>query len=253
MFDSAFERSQRIAFLDLPPTLQPCAVAASAPPSDHARAATFSGLIYLSLVAATAALSSLASPPVLIHPQPPPPGPTIIYEPSSYRVTLSQPAATRGTAGGNESTSTTQPTPPSEAPPTEAPAGLPTENHQMDTPAGSGTGTGASGTAPQGTPVLGTGVGPVIHDFTSVGLAVLRQVDPVYPDFARKARIQGPVVLLMTVDEQGRPIQVQVLEGHAVFHEAAKQAARQWRFEPALMNGLPVTAAFRLTLKFTLR
>ncbi len=253
MFHFAFERGQRPAFLDLPPTLQPCAVAASAPASDHVRAATFSGLIYLSLVAATVALSSLASPPILIHPQPPPPGPTIVYEAPSYRVTLPQPVTTRGMAGGNESLSATHPTPASEAPPTEAPAGLPTENHQMDPPAGSGTGTGASGPAPQGTPVLGSGVGPAIHDFTSVGLAVLRQVDPVYPDFARRARIQGPVVLLMTVDEQGRPIQVQVLEGHSVFHEAAKQAARQWRFEPARMNGLPVSAAFRLTLKFTLR
>jgi protein TonB len=100
---------------------------------------------------------------------------------------------------------------------------------------------------------LGAGTGPVIHDFTSVGLAVLHRVDPVYLDFARQARIQGPVVLMMTVDEQGRPIQVQVLEGHAVFHEAAKQAARQWRFEPARMNGQPVSAAFRLTLKFSLR
>jgi len=86
-----------------------------------------------------------------------------------------------------------------------------------------------------------------------VGLAVLRQVDPVYPEFARRARIQGPVVLMMTIDEQGQPIQVQVLEGHPAFHDAARQAARQWRFEPAHVNGRPVMASFRLTLKFTLR
>ena len=93
----------------------------------------------------------------------------------------------------------------------------------------------------------------MVHDFTTVGLAVLRQVDPVYPEFARRARIQGPVVLLMTVDEQGQPIQVQVLEGHPVFREAATQAARQWRFEPARVDGRPVAASFRLTLKFSLR
>jgi protein TonB len=98
-----------------------------------------------------------------------------------------------------------------------------------------------------------TGNGPIVHDFTATGLAVLRQVDPVYPDFARKARIQGPVVLMMTVDERGLPIQVQVLEGHPVFHEAALLAARQWRFEPARMDGRPVLATFRLTLKFSLR
>jgi protein TonB len=84
-------------------------------------------------------------------------------------------------------------------------------------------------------------------------LAVLRQVDPAYPDFARRARVQGTVVLLMTVDEAGRPLRVQVLEGHPVFHEAAVQAARQWRFEPARVDGQAVSAAFRLTLKFSLR
>jgi protein TonB len=82
---------------------------------------------------------------------------------------------------------------------------------------------------------------------------VLRQVEPTYPDFARRARIQGTVVLLMTVDELGQPLRVQVLEGHPVFHETAVQAARQWRFEPARVDGRPVSASFRLTLKFTMR
>jgi len=252
MFHVAFPRGQGPAYADLPPTLQPHAIAASAPPADHLRTALLSGLIYFSLVAAVVALSSLAPPPTLVHPPLPPAGPTVVVEPPTYRVVLPQPAPTGGVARGNESIPTAQPTPPSQAPPTEAPAGLPIGDRSLDPPAGSGSGTAVPGaTAPSGTPTVGTG--PVIHDFTSVGLAVLRQVDPIYPDFARRARIQGPVVLMMTVDEQGRPIQVQVLEGHPVFHEAAKQAARQWRFEPARMNGQPVSAAFRLTLKFSLR
>lgn len=252
MFHVAFPRGQGPAYADLPPTLQPHVIAASAPPADHLRTVLLSGLIYFSLVAAVVALSSLAPPPILVQPQLPPGGPTIVVEPPTYRVVLPQPAVMSGMARGNESVPATQPTPPSQAPPTEAPAGLPTEDHRLDPPEGSGPGTAAPGaTAPPGPPTMGSG--PVIHDFTSVGLAVLRQVDPIYPDFARRARIQGPVVLMMTVDEQGRPIQVQVLEGHPVFHEAAKQAARQWRFEPARMNGQPVSAAFRLTLKFSLR
>jgi protein TonB len=96
-------------------------------------------------------------------------------------------------------------------------------------------------------------MGSAVHDVTSAGLGVLRQVDPAYPDFARRARIQGTVVLLMTVDELGQPLRVQVLEGHPVFHEAAVQAARQWRFEPARVEGRSVSATFRLTLKFSLR
>jgi len=252
MFHVAFPRGQGPAYADLPPTLQPHAIAASAPPADHLRTVLLSGLIYFSLAAAVVALSSLAPPPVLVPPAPPPEGPTIVYERPSYRVVLPQPTVSSGTFRGSETVPTAQPAPPSQAPPTEAPAGLPTEDRRLDPPIWSGSGPATPGaTAPPGTPTAGTG--PVVHDFTSVGLAVLRQVDPVYPDFARHARIQGPVVLMMTVDEQGRPVQVQVLEGHPVFHEAAKQAARQWRFEPAHMNGQPVSAAFRLTLKFALR
>lgn len=252
MFHVAFPRGQGPAYADLPPTLQPHVIAASAPPADRLQTVLLSGLIYCSLVAAVVALSSLAPPPVLIPPLPPPVGPTIVYDPPSYRVVLPQLTVPGGMSHGNESAPTTQPTPPSQTPPTEAPAGLPTEDRRLDPPAGSGPGTAVPGaTAPSGVPAVGAG--PVVHDFTSVGLAVLHRVDPFYPDFARHARIQGPVVLMMTVDEQGRPIQVQVLEGHPVFHEAAKQAARQWRFEPARMNGQPVSAAFRLTLKFSLR
>jgi protein TonB len=94
---------------------------------------------------------------------------------------------------------------------------------------------------------------PTVHDFTSVGLGIRHQVAPAYPDMARMARIQGVVVLHMTVDEQGQPMQVQVLEGHAVFHASAVAAARQWRFVPALLDGHPVKASFKLTLKFSLR
>jgi len=245
MFHVAFPRGQGPAFADLPPTLQPHAIAASAPPTDHLRAAAFSGLIYFSLAGGVIALSSLASPPDLIHPPPPPTKPTIVYDPPFRRVTL-PPMVFPGLAGGAGPGSTILPSKPSEPSSTEAPAGLPTEDHRLD-PVGAGLGTGA---IPAGTNEgpASVGTGPGVHDFTTVGLAVLRQVDPVYPEFARKARIQGPVVLMMTVDEQGQPTQVQVLEGHPVFHESARMAARQWRFEPARMNGRPVAATFRLTL-----
>ena len=250
MFHIAYPRGRGPVFADLPPTLQPCAIAASAPPSDHLRVAALSGLVYCALVAAGVAASRFGSPPALAPVRPPETGPTIVYVPPNIiRLTLPQPSAVRGGSGGSES-APVQSAPPVEVP-TEAPAGLPTANHALD-PMVTGAGTSNTGTSP-GVAQTGTAAGPMVHDFTAVGLAVLHQVDPTYPELARRARIQGPVVLLMTVDEAGQPVQVQVLDGHPVFHEAAKQAARQWRFEPARVNGRPVTAAFRLTLNFTLR
>jgi protein TonB len=93
----------------------------------------------------------------------------------------------------------------------------------------------------------------VIHDFTATAPAILRRVDPIYPDLARRAHVQGTVVLMMIVDDRGVPMQVNILDGPPALQEVALQAARQWRFEPALMDGHPVPASFRLTLNFRLR
>jgi len=99
----------------------------------------------------------------------------------------------------------------------------------------------------------GPGTSPQIHDFTASAPAILHRVDPFYPDLARRARVQGTVVLMMVVDERGVPMQVRVLDGPVALQDAALQAARQWRFEPAQMDGHPVAASFRLTLNFRLR
>ncbi len=253
MFRLAFPRGQGPAFADLPPTLQPRAIAASAPPSDHVRTAALSGLVYLTLVGGAFALSKLAPPPPLVevHPQPPP-EPTFITEPPhSIRVALPQPGPAHSTGGSTEVVAPVLPSAPPTADPTEASSDKPTDNH-LQVPVGTGVGpsTISSSQLPPGT--IGT-TGPAIRELTHSGLAILHQVDPIYPDFARRAHLQGIVVLLMTVDERGQPTTVQVQEGHMAFHEAAMQAARQWRFEPAQVDGRAVSARFRLTLKFSLR
>ncbi|HJW08896.1 MAG TPA: TonB family protein [Holophagaceae bacterium] len=253
MFHVAFPRGQGPVYEDLPPTLQPCAVAHAAPHADHVRAAALSGLIYVLLGGGLVAAASLAPPMVAAPPPPITHGGTITFDgpvtPPLIQRVLPQ------VGGGNTSTvsptSTANPAP-QQPDPTSAPGGLPTEDHHNDAPIG-----GGSLNGPQ-TPATGQGpgtgpIGPTAREYATTGLAVLHQVDPIYPAFARAARIQGPVVLKMTVDERGQPIQVEVLEGHPVFHEAARQAARQWRFEPARMDGQPVIATFRLTLKFSLR
>jgi protein TonB len=250
MFHNAFPRGQGSAFKDLPPTLQPCAIAALAPASDHFRVATITGLIYGVLVAATAILSSLAPHRILAPPRPPDVWRPVILDPVA---TVTRSIFQSTPAGTREGAPIAGPVTPAPAPteePGTAAAGLPTEDHHQDQ-VGSGTGITGLPAPPGNSPGPSTGSG--VYDLTSAGLTVLRQVDPVYPDFARRARIQGIVVLLMTVDESGQPLRVQVLEGHSVFHEAAVLAARQWRFEPARLEGRPVSASFRLTLKFSLR
>ncbi|BDU68758.1 hypothetical protein GETHOR_08590 [Geothrix oryzae] len=252
MFPFAFPRGQGPAYADLPPTLQPCAIAASAPPSEYRLAATLSGLVYLLIGGAALALASLAPAAILQVNRPTKPERIIEFEgPRMPRFVEHRLPASGGSGGG-----LALPTAPAVAAPRVDPevpaASLPTENHRGDLPAG-GPGRADSPAQPNGSAQPMGMASPGIRDFTMVGLTELRRVEPVYPDFARRARIQGSVVLSMTVDDQGLPIQVQVLEGPQALHEAALQAARQWRFEPARIDGRSVAARFKLTLNFRLR
>jgi len=60
-------------------------------------------------------------------------------------------------------------------------------------------------------------------------------VPPVYPRDALRARLRGLVVLRVLVSETGVPLQIQVVQpARGGLTEAAVEAVRQWRFEPAL-------------------
>lgn len=84
---------------------------------------------------------------------------------------------------------------------------------------------------------------------------LLKMVDPVYPEAARKARIQGDVVLEAIVDIDGKPVQMRVLQIPAKgygFEESAIEAVKQWRFRPGMRNGKPVPVIFSVIVHFTI-
>ena len=77
---------------------------------------------------------------------------------------------------------------------------------------------------------------------------------PQYTEIARKARIQGSVILQTTIDKNGDISDVKVLKGlHMGLSEAAEAAVRQWKFKPATLNGKPVAVYYNLTVNFTLQ
>ncbi|MCY3934174.1 MAG: energy transducer TonB [Acidobacteria bacterium] len=79
-------------------------------------------------------------------------------------------------------------------------------------------------------------------------------VEPAYTNNARKARIEGKVTLRLTIDEQGEVREdVEVLKGLEMgLTEAAVVALKQWRFEPALLDGQPVAVHWTMTVNFRL-
>ena len=83
--------------------------------------------------------------------------------------------------------------------------------------------------------------------------SALKKVQPPYPPIAKAARAQGAVQVQVTISEEGRVIDAQVVSGHPLLREAALQAARQWAFKPTELSGVPVKVQGVLTFNFTLQ
>lgn len=78
--------------------------------------------------------------------------------------------------------------------------------------------------------------------------------DPVYPEEARMARIQGAVILQTIIDARGKVTDIRVLKGlPSGLTEAAVAAVSQWRFRPATLEGEPVAVHYLVTISFSVQ
>jgi TonB family protein len=59
------------------------------------------------------------------------------------------------------------------------------------------------------------------------------KVQPVYPELARKMNITGSVKVEVVVAPNGTVKEAKVVGGHPVLANAALDAVKKWRFEPA--------------------
>lgn len=77
---------------------------------------------------------------------------------------------------------------------------------------------------------------------------------PNYPMQARRRKLEGDVVLSVQVDAQGLPqdVRVQRSSGHDMLDNAAVDAVKRWRFEPARRGGQSQSSLKTLPLKFRL-
>ena len=59
------------------------------------------------------------------------------------------------------------------------------------------------------------------------------RVSPVYPDLARRMSISGTVRLAVVVAPNGQVKTTKAIGGHPILVNAAMDAMKQWKFEPA--------------------
>ena len=79
------------------------------------------------------------------------------------------------------------------------------------------------------------------------------RVDPRYTEVARRARIQGIVIIEAVIDRQGNVTEARILRGLPMGLDAeALNAIRQWKFRPGTLNGQPVPVYYNLTINFRL-
>jgi len=102
-------------------------------------------------------------------------------------------------------------------------------------------------TAPQQT-------APAIKRSEGVQQALLvRRIEPSYPILARQAGVEGTVRLHAVIGRDGTIRELEVLSGHPLLVNAARDAVREWRYQPTLLNGEPVEVETYITVVFQLR
>ena len=68
----------------------------------------------------------------------------------------------------------------------------------------------------------------------------VRLVQPPYPAIARSAHASGQVKVQIVIDENGNVISATPVSGHPLLQGAAAAAARQSKFTPTKLSGMPV-------------
>jgi protein TonB len=75
---------------------------------------------------------------------------------------------------------------------------------------------------------------------------------PVYPEAARRARVQGVVLLNAVVSVEGKLTEIEVVSGHPLLARAAVDCVRKWRYRPGTLNEQTIAMPITVHVQFVL-
>jgi TonB family protein len=81
---------------------------------------------------------------------------------------------------------------------------------------------------------------------------LLNKVIPAYPPDAKKARIQGTVVLEALIGKDGNIENLRVLSGPNQLQQSSLDAVRFWTYKPYLLNGDPIEVKTTVNVVYSL-
>lgn len=93
---------------------------------------------------------------------------------------------------------------------------------------------------------------PLLVSSTVLQGNAIERVVPVYPELPKRIGLKGEVSIEVIISPEGQVESARVVSGHPMLVSSARDAARRWRFQPTLLNGVPVRVTGVITFVFKL-
>jgi len=86
------------------------------------------------------------------------------------------------------------------------------------------------------------------------GAKLITKAQPVYPESAKSAGVQGTVVLHAVIGTDGKPLSLRVMNSQVDpdLARSAVEAVSQWRYTPTLLNGEPIEVDTTISVVYSL-
>lgn len=74
-----------------------------------------------------------------------------------------------------------------------------------------------------------------------------------YPALAKTQHISGDISIDALIDPNGKVTTMKVLSGPTLLRQAAMDAVRQWKYQPAALDGKAVSMHLTVTVQFRMQ